>query len=77
MKIRVLFFGELSELAGTAEIILENVESSSAVNDLIQSKYPLFKTRKYAIAVNTQLTREEQSLADGDILAFLPPFSGG
>jgi len=77
MKVKVLLFGELSDLAGSVELTLENVESTFAAHEVLLMKFPSFKTKKYAIAVNKQLIRETVILADGDILALLPPFSGG
>lgn len=77
MEITVLLFGNLAQIAGTTKLILQDVKDTITVNELLQSNFPTFKNKKYAIAVNNQLVKDVQNLNDGDELAFLPPFSGG
>lgn len=77
MEITVLLFGNLAQIAGTTKLTLQDVKDTITVNDLLQSKFPSFKNKKYVVAVNNQLVKDVQNLNDGDELAFLPPFSGG
>jgi len=77
MEITVLLFGNLAQIAGTSKLTLQDVKDTITVNDLLQSKFPSFKNKKYVIAINNQLMKDAQNLNDGDELAFLPPFSGG
>ncbi len=77
MEIRVLLFGNLAQIAGVNEMIMNDVLDTEAVIDLMQTKFPEFKNNKYAIAVNKQIVKDKQTLCDGDELVFLPPFSGG
>ncbi len=77
MKITVLLFGNLAQIVGATKITLQDVKDTITVNDILQSKFPTFKNKKYIIAVNNQLIKDIQNLNDGDELAFLPPFSGG
>lgn len=77
MEITVLLFGNLAQIAGATKITLQDVKDTITVNELLQSKFPEFKNKKYAIAVNNLLIKDAQNLNNGDELAFLPPFSGG
>ena len=77
MEITVLLFGNLAHIAETNKLIVQDVNDSASVNDLMLSKFPALKNKKYIIALNQQLVKDNQNLKDGDELAFLPPFAGG
>ena len=77
MEITVLLFGNLAHIAKTNKLIVQDVNDSASVNDLMLSKFPALKNKKYIIALNQQLVKDNQNLKDGDELAFLPPFAGG
>jgi molybdopterin synthase sulfur carrier subunit len=77
MEITVLLFGNLAHIAETNKLIVQDVKDTGSVNDLMLSKFPGFKNKKYIIALNQQLIKDNQNLKDGDELAFLPPFAGG
>ncbi len=77
MEITVLLFGNLTQLAGTNKLVLADVKDSASCNELLLLKYPAFKNSKYVIALNQVLVKDNQSLNDGDEVAFLPAFSGG
>jgi molybdopterin converting factor subunit 1 len=81
MRVRVLFFGRLKEIAGRAE---DNVEMSEGarVDDLFArygNQFPeLARFRpSVAAAINQQYAEWNALLAAGDEVAFLPPVSGG
>lgn len=77
MKITLLFFGVLAEVAGTDSL---EMEFSGKINDLktsVEKSYPKFGNYSYQISVNSELTRENKELRSGDTIAFLPPFAGG
>lgn len=77
MKITVLLFGNLAQIAGTSKLVLENAGDTKSANDSLIAKFPDFKNKKYVIAVNQQIVKEIKNLNNGDVLAFLPPFAGG
>lgn len=77
MEIRVLFFGVLSEVAGSG---LKHYSGAKNLSDLkmrIADDFPEIVHYNYRIAVNDQIIDGEHPLADGDEVAFLPPFAGG
>lgn len=81
MRVRVLFFGVLREMAGKSAEDLEIADGSS-VRDVIacyESEIPRLKQSlaSLALAVNQNYAGPETKLKDKDELALLPPVSGG
>lgn len=76
MKINVLFFGILAEIAKTRYRHYNDIGSFSDLKLRIQDEYPELFRFEYRISVNRQLLNDEPVLNDGDEVAFLPPFAG-
>jgi molybdopterin converting factor subunit 1 len=81
MRVRVLFFGRLKDIVGTAEEQAE-LSEGARVEDLFARygrTFPeLAKFRpSVAASVNQQFAEWRAVLASGDEVAFLPPVSGG
>jgi molybdopterin synthase catalytic subunit len=81
MKVRVLFFGMLKEVAGKSSDAVELPDSAS-VRDLLshyEGQIPRFADilPSVACAVNQQYSRPDTKLSQGDEVALLPPVSGG
>jgi molybdopterin converting factor subunit 1 len=79
--VRVLYFGQAKDAAGRAEEEV-SLPSASSVKTLVEhSKKAHEKLNGLSdamrVAVNEEVAREEDSLEDGDIVAFLPPVAGG
>lgn len=77
MEIKVLFFGILSEVAGTGFKHYSGAKSLSDLKMRITDDFPEIVHYNYRIAVNSQIVEEEHPLSEGDEVAFLPPFAGG
>lgn len=77
MTVTVLFFGVLTEVAGTGTKFYDNVKSIEHLKMRISDDYPEMIHYTYRISVNNELTSEDLTLSDGDEIAFLPPFAGG
>lgn len=81
MRIHVLYFGILRELAGTPGKDLE-VREGAAVRDVLElceKQIPKLKEMlpSIACAVNQQYANPDIKLSAGDEVALLPPVSGG
>jgi len=81
MRVRVLFFGMLKDLAGKAADSIELPEGAS-VRDVLahyERQVPRLKDSfsSLALAVNQQYAGAETPLKAGDEVALLPPVSGG
>lgn len=81
--ITIKFFANLRELAGTAEITVE--QQPATVKELLvllARRYPkladaLGERKKVLISVNQEFAAGDAKLRDGDEVGILPPFSGG
>ncbi|HMT28103.1 MAG TPA: MoaD/ThiS family protein [Bacteroidia bacterium] len=77
MTIKIIFFASLADFTGKQEMELENCSSVSQLNEILNEKFAGFSNQKFAIAVNKLIVNDNLVFSDGDIVALLPPFSGG
>ncbi|MCL7752294.1 MoaD/ThiS family protein [Polaribacter sp. Z022] len=80
MKIKVLFFGITTDLVATSNLELGVLEglSVSSFKNLLKENYPkLENIDSYAIAVNEEYASNELLLKENDVIAVIPPVSGG
>jgi molybdopterin converting factor subunit 1 len=81
MRVRILFFGVLKDLAGKSNYTLELREGATVREMLAQceAQLPRIKTSlpSLAVAVNQQYANMDAELKAGDEVALLPPVSGG
>ena len=81
MRVRVLFFGQLKDIAGVSQEDVELYEGAR-VEDLYERyarRFPRLAEFRPSVAasVNQEYAEWRSSLAAGDEVAFLPPVSGG
>jgi molybdopterin converting factor small subunit len=77
MAITVYFFGSLVDIAGQSKKDFDSMSDTDSLNLLLQKEYPALVATKYFIAVNQQIIKSNRELNNGDIVALMPPFSGG
>lgn len=81
IRVRLLFFASLRDLAGANEAALElpaGATIETAWSETVR-RWPALAPRRasLAFALNERLARPDARLAEGDVLALLPPVSGG
>jgi molybdopterin converting factor subunit 1 len=81
MKIRLLFFAVLRDIAGRSEDMIELPDGTRAgdVWQRLRDRHPVLRDyiQPPMIAVNECYVNAEEPLRDGDELAFIPPVAGG
>lgn len=77
MQIKVLIFGQLTDITGNSEIFLKDVSDSNTLIKALHEKYPELANSKYVVALDKLVIKENTVLEDNSIIALLPPFSGG
>lgn len=79
MKLKILYFGVLTDLTGkvSEELDAHVVTDINKLADYLHSAYPALGNQKYKIAVNNHIVEGDFPLNNGDEVAFLPPFAGG
>ncbi|MBD1221779.1 molybdopterin converting factor subunit 1 [Virgibacillus halodenitrificans] len=76
--IEVLFFAELREKIDSGKIPMDAAgKSVKELKEMLVAKYELKTLDNVMIAVNEEYTTESTILADDDVVAFIPPVSGG
>jgi molybdopterin synthase catalytic subunit len=81
VRVQVLFFGLLKDIAGVGGETLELAEGATlgTLFDLYAAKFPELERRRGSImlARNHEFGTPATPLAEGDEVALLPPVSGG
>ena len=76
MKLEVLMFGRLADIAGNSFIVNDVADTDRLISTL-HKRYPVLAQTKYVIAVNKQVITSNTLLKEDSVVALLPPFSGG
>ncbi len=81
MKVRVLYFAVARDLAGASEELLELPHGATIVTArcAIEARHPALAATdtRLRVAKNEVFAGEGESLAEGDVLALIPPVAGG
>lgn len=78
--VRVLYFAALRDLTGVAEEALELPDDVESVGELVvrvTRRHPALRLDGVRVAKNEEFTDANAQLADGDVVALIPPVSGG
>ena len=81
VTVKILFFGAVRDAAGVSEASLE-MPAPASVSTLKESVYRQYErvshfAKSLMVAVNEEYAPDDTGLKDQDIVAFLPPVSGG
>jgi molybdopterin converting factor subunit 1 len=81
MRVTVRLFARLRDLAGSGELV-RDVAAPADVKTIWRSLVAEFPAladyeRSMSVAVNTDYSRMDAAVHEGDEVAFLPPVSGG
>jgi molybdopterin converting factor subunit 1 len=81
MRVTILLFGRLHELAGTRELVrpVPAPATVATVWQALADEFPAVApyARSMSAAVNADFAKMTTRVADGDEVAFLPPVAGG
>jgi sulfur-carrier protein len=81
MSIRVLFFASLADIVGYREVRLNawDFTDVDSVYNRFSRDFPKLETYRASalFALNSEFTRPDAPVHDGDEIAFFPPVSGG
>ena len=77
MKINVLLFGRLRDLATNDELVVEGVSDTAQLLHAINKLYPGIYYATFTMAVDEVVVTKNTMLNENSIVALMPPFSGG
>jgi len=73
MNVKIILFGQLSDIAGGDSLVLEAVTDTNELQQRLLQQYPALAASKYIIAVDKQLVQENTRLHENNSIALLPP----
>jgi len=80
VKVSILIFGIIKDIVGNNKLVVE-IEKDSTISTLknrLLIEYPgLVKYKNYAVAVNEEYVEDHYRLNINDVIALIPPVSGG
>lgn len=76
--IRLLLFAHLKEQLQKEELLLpyQNI-TVKQLRDILKNDYSISASSSIMVAVNEEFAAEEDMIGDGDVVALIPPISGG
>lgn len=80
MQIKILFFGILKDVTSKSSenvVITQNTTICELKNQLVESYKDLEKYANFSVAVNEVYAEDDTILKENDIVALIPPVSGG
>ena len=77
MKINILIFGQLTDITGTSNLVLDNIQDTDNLVAVLNQTYPALASATYLVSVNKKVVTENLPLTNNTTVALLPPFSGG
>jgi molybdopterin converting factor small subunit len=77
MEVKVLFFGVLTEVTGTAIKHYRDVKSIGSLKLRLNDDFPEIVHFDFRIALNNEMINSDHELNEGDEVALMPPFAGG
>jgi sulfur-carrier protein len=77
MITEVLFFGQLTDITGTARLDVEGAQDTDSLKEKLFRQFPALSSAKFRIAVDNKLVNDNTVISAGSKIALMPPFSGG
>lgn len=76
--IRILFFAQLKEQLNKKEMTLPYQEITvKQLRERLEKEYSLPALSSVLFAINEEFAAEDDIILDGDVVALIPPMSGG
>jgi molybdopterin converting factor small subunit len=70
-------FGQLTDIVGSSSCGIDHVADTASLQQMLFAKYPLLKQKKFMVALNNKIVKENTPIDEAANIALLPPFSGG
>jgi sulfur-carrier protein len=77
MEIHLLAFGQIAEIMGKSAWKMAGLKDTDTLIEKLEMQFPALVKMKYSIAVNKKVIQENTAINENDMIALLPPFSGG
>ncbi len=75
---KVMFFAHLRDAVGEEFLSLElSGKTVAEAKELLREMFPVLKLDTVMTALNEEFSGDDEVINDGDVIAFIPPVSGG
>lgn len=76
--IRILFFAHLREETGQSQVQIKGAgKTIKEIKKEVEQKFHASRLASVMTAVNEEFVPEDYKVKEGDVVAFIPPVSGG
>lgn len=77
MKIEVISFGKIMEIIGRQILHVDQVRTVDEFRTYLEHQFPPLREMPYQLALNQEMVKTDHQLKNNDVIAVMPPFSGG
>ncbi|WP_432712976.1 MoaD/ThiS family protein [Pedobacter sp.] len=77
MQIEIISFGQIASFISKQQIDNAAITDTDALKTYLEKNYPQLQQLKYKLALNKDIVQENRTLTNNDVVALMPPFSGG
>lgn len=75
---KVMFFAHLRDAVGEEFLTLPlSGKTVAELKEMLSKTYPILKLDTVMTAINEEFATNDEVINDGDVVAFIPPVSGG
>ncbi|MBB2148045.1 MoaD/ThiS family protein [Pedobacter gandavensis] len=77
MEIDIISFGKISEFIKNQRVDITGISDTDALKIYLEKTFPEISQMKYKLALNENLIQQNTQISGNDLVAIMPPFSGG
>ncbi len=77
MEVNIIFFGQMKDITGTANLVMQDVGDTENLMALLEKKYPAITNTRFVLAVDKEIIQKNTALHHNSTVALMPAFSGG
>lgn len=77
MEIEVISFGKIAEFLPQQKISIVNISDTDELRVYLEKIFPDLAGTKYKLALNKNIVQVKTEINNNDVVAIMPPFSGG
>ncbi len=75
--LQILVFGQLTDIVGKSSISIDFAANVREIRSTLNALYPALKDKTYVIAIDNKIMDNDAEIKAENVIALLPPFSGG
>lgn len=77
MEIDIISFGKISDFIKNQRIDITCISDTDGLKIYLEKTFPEISQMKYKLALNENLIQQNTQISGNDLVAIMPPFSGG